>query len=74
MWRHIHNLCVIRHDKFSQPLRDLHRQPRLKIQEQFIREAVDIEIRLELALVCGDGRVAAVAGLQILDVVRDLAV
>jgi len=69
----IHNLHVIRHDEFFQPLSDFFREARFEIQQQFIRETQDIEVRLHFALGGGYGGIGAGAGAEFLNVVCHLA-
>ncbi len=73
MRRGVHDLHVVRHNEFLQPLRNLLRQARLKIQQHFVREAKDIQVALHFALGRDERGVTAFAGGQPLHVIRHLA-
>jgi hypothetical protein len=70
----IDNLNVVGDDKFFEALGYGAGETRLEIEEQFVLEAVNVEVALQFAL-CGEkGGVTALADVQVLDVVGDLAI
>ena len=74
MRRGIHNLHIVGDDVFLEARGEVPSQPRLGIQEQFLRQSEDVQVSLHFALGGGDGGVAALAGAELFHVVGHLSV
>ena len=72
MRRHIHDLHVVCHDEFLQPLRDERRESRLEVQQQFVLKREDVQVALNLSLGGGEGGVTTFSDAEFLHVVGDL--
>ena len=70
----VDNLDVVGDEVFFEAGGDFGGEAGFEVEEEFLGEAVDVEVAFHLALQGGEGGVAALAGAEFFDVVGDLAV